>query len=743
MTKEGTVLDGKYEIWKEVGRGGMSIVYLARDNRLNKQWAVKEIKNDGSKSANTLLKGLEREANILKNVDHAVLPRIVDIINQEGTIYVVMDFIEGETISDRLKKEGAQPQELVIEWGLQLASALDYLHNMNPPVIYRDMKPSNVMIKPEGGVKLIDFGTAKEYEIENNADTTALGTRGYAAPEQFGDAQGRGIYNTDARTDIYNLGATLYHIVTGMNPCEPPYEIKPIRTWNPALSTGLEKIITKCTQADPNDRYQNCAELMYALQHYTELDDSYKKKNKRKMAAFVSTSILAVAAGITSLVGYKGIQKINLENYNAYMEVGYEYSVQGEYELAAAEYKKAFDLDGSKSDAYIKYMNVYINAYGDETEDKELHKANQEKINYCLNTVANRVEEGRDGVDKNNEVIYELACAYFNEVDSGYKQAEKYFGYIDDDYKDYEKAQAYKQICTLLGNGVSYDESEETQEFIDTLNYFYDKNIAPYDNDDETKYVNYNSLATVCVTNKRVPGITELADEKITQALKDFEEYTVQNTDKYDYEYEFYSKLSEIYDQMALDAETPEDSVEYYFMEIEQSENCIKKVKKDIDKGIVDDVLGQGGNEVRSNIKYYNKMNDIADSYLDMYELTGEKSYYEDAINTYIEMEEIFGKDNDYYSKLIYGSHMGCMVSYYEEIEDEYDMAKWSQATKDEMLALYEEGKNIKDIEDAAGWIDDSEVEDLQSETIVDEPEVGESTHEESTEDTTEESTAE
>ena len=94
---------------------------------------------------------------------------------------------------------------------------------------------SNVMIKPEGGVKLIDFGTAKEYEIENNADTTALGTRGYAAPEQFGDSKGRGIYNTDARTDIYNLGATLYHIVTGKNPCEPPYEIKP----NPRVESDV------------------------------------------------------------------------------------------------------------------------------------------------------------------------------------------------------------------------------------------------------------------------------------------------------------------------------------------------------------------------------------------------------------------------------------------------------------------------------------------------------------------------
>ena len=330
MTKEGTVLDGKYEILKEIGRGGMSIVYLARDNRLNKQWAVKEIKNDGSKSAETLLKGLEREANILKNVDHPVLPRIVDIINRKGTIYVVMDFIEGTNLSDKLKEEGAQPQETVIEWARQLASALDYLHSMNPPVIYRDMKPSNVMLKPEGGVKLIDFGTAKEYTIENNADTTALGTRGYAAPEQFGDAQGRGLYNTDARTDIYNLGATLYHMVTGMNPCEPPYEIKPIREWNPALSTGLEKIILKCTQPNPNDRYQSCSELLYALDHYTELDDSFKKANKKKMAIFAASAVLTIAAGITSIVGYAGIKRIQRENYAAYIDAGNEAKSSGD-----------------------------------------------------------------------------------------------------------------------------------------------------------------------------------------------------------------------------------------------------------------------------------------------------------------------------------------------------------------------------------------------------------------------------
>ncbi len=738
MTKEGTVLDGKYEIWKEVGRGGMSIVYLARDNRLNKQWAVKEIKNDGSKSAQTLLKGLEREANILKNVDHAVLPRIVDIINQEGTIYVVMDFIEGETISDRLKKEGAQPQELVIEWGLQLASALDYLHNMNPPVIYRDMKPSNVMIKPEGGVKLIDFGTAKEYVIENNADTTALGTRGYAAPEQFGDAQGRGIYNTDARTDIYNLGATLYHIVTGMNPCEPPYEIKPIRTWNPNLSTGLEKIITKCTQPDPNDRYQNCAELMYALEHYTELDDTYKKKNKRKMTAFVTTTVLAAIAGVTALVGYNGMKKIDLENYNSYIEVGYEYSIQGEYEKAAAEYKKAFDLDGSRSDAYIRYMNVYISAYGEDTGDKDLDKENKEKINLCLNTVANRVEEGRDGVDKNDEVIFELACAYFNEVDNGYSIASKYFGYISEDYKDYQKADAYRQICILLSEGISYEESEESAEFVNTLNVFYDKNIAPYDNDVETKYVNYNSLATICVANKRVPGVADFAESKLVQALDDFDSYSVTDTDKYDYEYEFYTKLAAIYGQLALDENDVEEANQYYLKQIEQCENVIKKVKKDIDKGYVDEQLGEGGTENRSNVRYYNMMNTIANSYMSMYDnFENDATYYLDAIDTYVEMETVFGKNNEHYSKLIYGKHMACMVEYYEETEGEYDMSRWSKEAKQQTLTLYDEAKDVVGIDEADGWLDEEDVEDLQTE-VKEEPKDEEAQAEDSSDNTKE-----
>ena len=238
MTKIGTVLDGKYEILKQIGRGGMSIVYLAIDNRLKKQWAVKELRSN-MEDIEGVLHSIENEADILKRIDHPVIPRIVDILHENGVIYVVMDYVEGRTLAEIVKEEGAKEQETVIEWGIQLADALKYLHSMNPPIIYRDMKPSNVMLKPDGSIKLIDFGTAKEFKVEKTADTTALGTRGYAAPEQFGDSNGKGRYNTDEKTDIYSLGATLYHMVTGKSPSEPPYEILPIREWDSNLSQGL------------------------------------------------------------------------------------------------------------------------------------------------------------------------------------------------------------------------------------------------------------------------------------------------------------------------------------------------------------------------------------------------------------------------------------------------------------------------------------------------------------------------
>ena len=273
MLEVGSLVDGKYKILNKVGQGGMSVVYLAMNERANKQWAVKEVRKDGVLDFESVKQGLVAETDILKKLSHKHLPSIIDVIDTDDSFIIIMDCVQGNSLDKALKEFGAQPQEDVIEWSKQLCDVLGYLHTREPAIIYRDMKPANVMLKPDGSVSLIDFGTAREHKASKVEDTTCLGTRGYAAPEQYG-----GMGQTDARTDIYCLGATIYHLVTGMNPSEPPYEIRPITQIDPSLSSGLEKIILKCTQNNPADRYQSCAELMYDLEHYKDFENEHIKQ---------------------------------------------------------------------------------------------------------------------------------------------------------------------------------------------------------------------------------------------------------------------------------------------------------------------------------------------------------------------------------------------------------------------------------------------------------------------------------
>lgn len=292
MLEVGTVVGGKYKILYRVGHGGMSNVYLAINEAANKEWAIKEI----DKERKGVRQVPETETAIMKRLDHPHLPRIVDVIETETTYLILMDYIEGQTLRKIVDDQGAQKQEDVVDWALQLCDVLDYLHNLDPPIIYRDMKPENIMLRPDGTVVLIDFGIAREYKESADSDTRALGTIGYAAPEQYG---GEG--QTDARTDIYTLGATMYHLVTGKNPTKPPYEMRPIRRWDPSLSSGLESIIIKCTKNNPEDRYQNIKELQYALLHYRELEKEYQKKKNTQLKKVITTAaagIICIAAGI-------------------------------------------------------------------------------------------------------------------------------------------------------------------------------------------------------------------------------------------------------------------------------------------------------------------------------------------------------------------------------------------------------------------------------------------------------------
>ena len=448
MAVIGTYIDDKYEILKEIGHGGMSVVYLAMDKRLNKQWAIKELQKKARDANNEIvIQSAIAEANMIKKLDHPALPRIVDIIDEQDVIYVVMDYIEGETLDYVVNQYGAQSQEQVIDWAKQLCQVLHYLHTRTPPIIYRDMKPANVMIKPDGNLKVIDFGIAREYKSSNLQDTICLGTRGYAAPEQFG-GQGQ----TDARTDIYCLGATLYHLVTGHNPAEPPYEIYPIRHWNSQLSGGLENIIEKCTQLNPNDRYQSCAELLYALEHYEEEDDAFKQAQKKKLNIFRLTSLMTVIFMVLGIGSLFIKNNINMNDYRNNLELA-------EKSTDTVEKRKyciqAISLLPQNPEAYEKLIEVYKDNNAFDVEESIEFK---EQVSEYLNQLQNS--------DSYPNVAYEVGKLYWYYYDYGdndndnqnipitkminsiswFEDAIQY-GNQEDDF--YHTAQIYKDIGTF------------------------------------------------------------------------------------------------------------------------------------------------------------------------------------------------------------------------------------------------------------------------------------------------------
>lgn len=510
MLEIGSLVDGKYKILNKVGQGGMSVVYLAMNEKANKQWAIKEVRKDGVLDFEAVKQGLVAETDILKKLDHPHLPSIVDVIDTEDSFIIIMDYIQGNSLNKALEEYGAQPQELVIKWAMQLCDVLGYLHTRNPAIIYRDMKPANIMLKPDGNITLIDFGTAREYKEKNLADTTCLGTVGYAAPEKFG-----GMGQTDARTDIYCLGATLYHLVTGMNPCEPPYEIKPIREINPALSSGLERIIIKCTQRDPNDRYQSCAELMYALEHYEEIDDIHRKKQKRKLGLFIASLLMTVIMAVTSVSGYFMAENKKSENYEEILKTA----------QTVDDYYNAILTDPQKPDAYQK-LNKYL------TDDFVLTK---EEAQQLLKLQIGLEKQNSNGFSENIDVMEQLAASnptayrdvcyeigqsflfyYDVNVDRDrYSNAATWFEHAKDQY---DVAGIYCDISNCLNviseyNGGKYKQTEKMYEeyknLWDMIKQLEEK-TADFDSVDSKLQV-WNEINSMIDSN--IPQFIEITDK--------------------------------------------------------------------------------------------------------------------------------------------------------------------------------------------------------------------------------------
>ena len=230
----------------------------------DKLWALKELRpqtQDRGERA-TARKLFEQEAQLLRNLDHVNIPQIAGFFEENGRACLVMEFIWGESLEKRLEAANAPLLETdVLKWAIQLSEALDYLHARQPPIIFRDMKPSNVMVTNAGLVKLIDFGIARTYKVGKKRDTVAMGSENYAAPEQWGKGQ------TDARSDVYALGATMYHLLANMAPTPAflPSEPLPLRNYNGALSVGTVNLIEKAMDRERSNRFQSASEMREAL----------------------------------------------------------------------------------------------------------------------------------------------------------------------------------------------------------------------------------------------------------------------------------------------------------------------------------------------------------------------------------------------------------------------------------------------------------------------------------------------
>lgn len=549
MLQIGSVVDGKYKVLNKVGQGGMSVVYLALNEKANKTWAIKEVRKDGVQDFATVKQGLIAETNILKSLSHKYLPSIVDVIDDEDTFLIVMDYIQGKSLKEVLKenmeREGFPiPVDELISWSKQLCEVLYYLHTRPNPIIYRDMKPSNVMLKPDGEISLIDFGTARVFKTGNSEDTTCLGTPGYAAPEQYG---GKG--QSTPQTDIYCLGATMHHLITGRNPAATPFNFPKITQCRPTLLEetprelrntllGLEMIIEKCTQYDVADRYQSCAELKYDLEHPEELGLPYRKKLKTKMVSFGACAAMSVILGGVSIFGLVMENKTEKSGYDYYLSKAETASVSDAIEI----YRSAIKLDPISEEAYLGMLEKML-------EDNEFSTEDIQTTDEVLMSKDNgRSQDNETYFSANNEsgyvdFAYQMGLAYYYSTDgSGYKStAGGWFNKVkeadmesldmgeEDDNKDAWQARAeiLGKICEYSGKiGVGNAAGDAEVSYAD---YWYDmmdlidEDVASRDNQ-VTELRLYRDF--VAQLNNYAPEFNKagITQEQMEEALTDIED---------------------------------------------------------------------------------------------------------------------------------------------------------------------------------------------------------------------------
>ena len=523
-----TILNGRYTVLDVLHTSGMSNVYRVSDSNLGKIWCLKEIKKSEAGRDQIEYKSLIQEANIMKSLNHSSIPRITTIEQDGDSIFIIMDYVDGINMKTFLSRKGRVDQEVAVSWMKQICQVMIYLHNRKQPIFYRDMKPDNIIIQQDGNIKLIDFGISIVIKEKGQKIGRALGTKGYAAPEQS-----KSDNVCDLRSDIYGMGMTMYYMLTGLNPNQIPKDkLKPVRSMDSSISIGLENILNKCIQKDPNDRYQDCEELLYDLQNYQKLDSNYRNRLRRKVNIVFSMFLLSIFILITSF--------IPLNMYNAQEKAKYETLLNTAQQTGREDdYIAVLEANSTKIEPYEGYIES-IKVDGVFTKDEETKLLNY--MNPNLDKLRSSSDYGK--------LAYAMGKLYWfyyegSSEDDGILTSIKWFNDAIEENYEPELSKVYYNLGTFKRDiSSSITESEDGGMY---GKYFNNLIEAKKSDNGELVNLQLNLALAKCIStyayNLKTDGITL---NEITDQVNDIKDFVKNYEPTLDRVKESYDSLIEI-----------------------------------------------------------------------------------------------------------------------------------------------------------------------------------------------------